>query len=223
MKFFNKTAIAITLSLIGAASSVSALAMATDKTQLHKVKIEIDSDANENANVFVSVNGDATTFDVPSSALNDPEELDKLLADLPDNIREKIIVNLSDIDISGVNSSEGNFRVVVGGEEHKELHLLSKEVTERIIDGEHHIEVLTEGGDTKVVVMEFDKEKLAGGNMHKIIKKMMLPSIINSKHNNVQFIQKGQMTADSLIRMIKHSEFTADDLNKIQQALDAKR
>jgi hypothetical protein len=223
MKFFNKTAIALTLSLIGAASSVSALAMATDKTQIHKVSIEIDRDANESANVFVSVNGDVTTLDVPSSTLNDPEELEKLLADLPDNIREKIIVNLSNIDFSGVNAHEGNFRVVVGGEVHEELHLLSKEVTESIIDGEHHIEVLTNGGDNKVIVMEFDSEELSGGNMHKIIKKMMLPSIINSKHNNVQFIQKGKMTADSLIRMLKHSDFTADDLNKIQQALDAKR
>lgn len=223
MKFFNKTAIALTLSIIGAASSVSALAMATDKTQLHKVSIEIDRDANESANVFVSVNGDVTTLDVPSSALNDPEELEKLLADLPDNIREKIIVNLSDIDLSGVNSHEGNFRVVVGGEGHEKLHLLSKEVTDSIIDGEHHIEVLTDGGDNKVIVMEFDGDELTGGKMRKVIKEMMLPSLMNLKHNNVQFIQKGKMTADSLIRMVNHSEFTADDLNKIQQALDAKR
>jgi hypothetical protein len=52
---------------------------------------------------------------------------------------------------------------------------------------------------------------------------MVLPSIISSKHNNVQFIHKGGMTADSLIRMVKQGKFTADDLNKIQQALDAKR
>jgi hypothetical protein len=223
MKLFNKTAIALTLSLIGAASSVSALAMATDNSQIHKVSIEIDRDANESANVFVSANGDVTTLDVPSSALNNPEELEKLLAELPDNIREKIIVSLSDINLGDVSQHAESFRMVVAGEAHKELHLLSKELTESIIDGEHHIEVMTDDGDNKVIVMEFDGDELTGGKMRKVIKEMMIPSLINSKHNNVQFIQKGQMTADSLIRMVKHSDFTADDLNKIQQALDAKR
>lgn len=218
MKLFNKTAIALTLSLIGAVSSVSALAMATDKTLLHTISIEIDRDSKEDANVFVSVDGDVTTLDVPVSALNDPETLEKLLADLPDDIREKIIVNLSDIKLN-----EENFRVLVAGDGHEKLHLLSKEFTESLTDGEHHIKILAEGGENKVIVMEFDNEELTGGNMHKVIKKMMLPSIINSKHSNVQFIHKGQMTADSLIRMVKHSEFTADELNKIQQALDAKR
>ncbi|NQZ22719.1 MAG: hypothetical protein HRT53_11750 [Colwellia sp.] len=218
MKLFNKTAIALTLSLIGAASSVSALAMATDKTELHKISIEIDSDTHENANVFVSVDGDVTTLDVPTSALNDPQELEIILADLPDNIREKIIVNLTDIKLN-----EGKFRVLVAGAEHEQLHFISKELTESLTDGEHHIKIISEGGGNKVIVMDFDNEELTGGNMHQVIKKMMLPSIINSTHNNVKFIHKGQMTADSLIRMVKHSEFTADELNKIQQALDAKR
>jgi len=218
MKLLNKTAIALTLSIIGAASSVSALAMATEKTQIQKVRIGIDGDSSETANVFVSVDGDVTTLDVPSSALNDSEELEKLFVDLPDNISEKIIATLNKVKIN-----EGNFRVIVDGDGHDKLHVLSQELTESIIDSEHHIEILAEDGEKKVIVMDIDGTDLSDGKMHKVIKEMMLPSIIHSNHKNVKFIQKGKVTADSLIRMIKHSEFTADELNKVQQALDAKR
>jgi len=220
MKLFNKKGIALALSLIGAASSVSALAMVSDKVQLHEIKIEIDGDANESLNVFVNVDGDVTTVDVPVSALNDPIELEKLFADVPENIREKVITNLTH-----ANLHEGNVRVVVEGDAREELHQISKNVSVRHFDDDQRIEIISGDGDreNKVIVMEFDTEGASDGNVHKVMKRIMKPSMISSKHQKVQFIHKGKMTADSLIRMIQHSDFSADELNTIQQALDAKR
>jgi len=223
MKLLNKTAIALALSLIGAASSVSALAMVTDKTEVrerHEVNIEIDGDVNEKLSVVVNVDGDVTTLDVPVSALRNQAELESLLVDLPNKIREKIITNLSHATLH-----EGNVRVVVEGDAREELHWVSKDVLVSNNDGEHRIEVISGDGDreNKVIVMEFDSEGSSEGNVHKVMKRIMNPSMISSKHQKVQFIHKGKMTADSLIRMIQHNEFTADDLNTIQQALDAKR
>jgi hypothetical protein len=218
MKLFNKKAIALALSLIGAASSVSALAMATDKTELHEISLEVDGSANENMNVIVNVDGDVTRVDVPVSTLADPAELETLLADIPGNIREKIIANLTND-----NFHDGDVRVVIEGDEREELHWVSKEVSVSNTDDDHLIEVIREGGQNKVIVMEFDSEGSLDANVHKVMSQVVHPSMISSKHQNVQFIHKGKVTAERLIRMVKHSEFTADELNKIQQALDAKR
>jgi hypothetical protein len=50
MKLFNKTVIALTLSLLGAASSVSALAMVTDNAPREEVEIKVVESTNDNMN-----------------------------------------------------------------------------------------------------------------------------------------------------------------------------
>jgi hypothetical protein len=72
MKLFNKTVIALTLSLLGAADSVSALAMITDNALREEVEIKVVESANDNMNIFVSVDGEVTTKDVSSSVMNNP-------------------------------------------------------------------------------------------------------------------------------------------------------
>jgi hypothetical protein len=206
MKLFNKTAIALTLSLLGAVSSVSALAMATDNIQHQEVEIKVEGDELSNMNVFVSIDDEVTSLDVSSSVMNNPEELRKLLADVPEDIREKLIERLTSLDIQG-----SHFKMVVDGDINQELHILSKD--------DHNIKVMSDDSEKEVIVMEFDNDTFEGELTQKIIEKMIYPS-----HNkNVQVIHQGSMSSDSMIRMIKHSDFTADELNEIQQALDAKR
>jgi len=199
MNLFNKTAIVASLSILGAVSSVSALAIATDNSQLQEVEIIVDGDTNKNMNVFVSVDGEITSADVSLSAMSDPGELRKLLSDVPDDIREKLIESLMN-----ARDDNGHFKVVVDGDVgiNKELHWLSEDDNE----------------ENKVIVMELD-HNLEGGIAQKVIKKIMN----TSHHKNVKVIHHSKMKTDSLMRMIKNSDFTADELNKIQQALDAKR
>ncbi|NQZ88117.1 MAG: hypothetical protein HRT54_11135 [Colwellia sp.] len=199
MKLFNKTAIVASLSILGAVSSVSALAIATDNSQLQEVEIIVDGDRNKNMNVFVSVDGEITSADVSLSAMSDPDELRKLLSDVPDELREKLIESLMN-----AHDDNGHFKVVVDGDVDisQELHWLSEDDNE----------------ENKVIVMELDHH-LEGGIAHKVIKKIMN----SSHHKNVKVIHHSKMITNSLMRMIKNSDFTADELNKIQQALDAKR
>ena len=209
MKLFNKTAIAISLSIVGAVSSVSALAMATDNTQLQEVEIIVDGD--KNMNVFVSVDGEITTADVSASAMSDPEELRKLLVDVPDDIREKLVESLLN-----ARDDNGNLKMVVDGDVgiNQELHWISEHGSE----GEHSIEVIGDNDEKKVIVMEFD-HKFDSDVAQKVIKKIKS----SSRHNNVKAIHHKKIKIDSLMSMIESNDFTADELNKIQQALDAKR
>jgi hypothetical protein len=197
MKLFNKTAIAIVLSLLGAASSVSALAMATDNTKVQVIEIEVDGEVNENMNVFVSVDGEVTNLDLSPAMMKNPEELRELLADVPEEIREKLIANLSREFIH-----DGNFKIIVDGDVNQELHWLSESDNE----ANRNIEVIVDDGSEEEVV-------------HRVIKKVLR----SSHHKNVHAIRQGNISADSLLDMIKQSDYNADELNKIQQALDAKR
>jgi len=211
MKLFNKTAIAVSLSILGALSSVSALAMATDNTLHQEVEVIVDGDTNKNVNVFVSVDGEITTADVSSLAMGDPVELRKLLSDVPDDIREKLIETLMN-----AHDDNGNLKIVLDGDIgiNQKLHWIS----ENDIEGEHSIEVIGDNDENKVIVMEFD-HNLEGNVAQKVFKKM----INSSHHKNVQIIRHSKMITDSLMSMIKNSDFTAEELNLIQQALDAKR
>jgi len=211
MKLFNKTAIAISLSIVGAVSSVSALAMATDKTPLQEVEIIVDGDTNKNMNVFVSVDGEVTTADVSPLAMSDPEELRKLFIDVPDDIREKLIESLLN-----ARDDNGNLKVVVDGDIgiNQELHWISEHNNE----GGHSIEVMGDNDEKKVIVMEFD-HKFDSDVAQKVIKKIKN----SSRHKNVKVIHHRKVKIDSLMTMIESNDFTADELNKIQQALDAKR
>jgi len=213
MKLFNKTAIALVLSLLGAASSVSALAMATDNTVRQEVEVKIDENSNENMNVFVSVDGEITTVDVSPSAMKSPEELRELLVDVPENIREKLIESLLSEKIHN-----NNLKMVIDGEGdiHQELYWLSN--AEKLVD--HNIEVT---GENRVIVRAFDDNNSGINVAQKVIKHMKHRSVEPSHLRNFQVIHQGNMSADSIMRMIKRSDFTADELNEIQQALDAKR
>lgn len=206
MKSFNKTIIALTLSLLGAVSSVSALAITSDNNSRQEVEITVDGDKNNNMSVFVSVDGEITNADVSASAINNPEELRKLLVDVPQEIREKLIERLT-----SAMDDNGNFRMVVDADINQKLHVIS--------DSDHDIEVIGDNGENKVFVMKFDGDKSQIDLSQKVIEKMMKPS----HHKNVQVIHQGNMSAKSLLRMIKHSDFTADELNEIQQVLDTKR
>ena len=216
MKLFNKTVIALTLSLLGAASSVSALAMVTDNAPREEVEIKVVESTNDKMNIFVSVDGEVTTKDVSSSVMKNPEALRELLVDVPDNIREKLIESLT-----SQNIHNDNYKVIIDGDGdiHQELHWLSKSDNE--VD--HNIKVISDNSDSKVIVMEFDENDLKGNIAQKVIKQMIHTTGESSHDRSVQVIHQGNMSAETIMRMIKHSNFTADDLNEIQQVLDTKR
>mgnify|MGYP000409083407 FL=1 len=213
MKLFNKTAIALTLSLLGAASSASAITMTTDNTLHEEIKIKVVDNKNDKMNVFVSVDGKITTVDASPSVMNNPEELRELLVDVPEDIRDKLIESLI-----SKNIHHDNLEIDIGveGDINQELHWLSKGENEV----NHNIEAT---GENRVIVMKIDDSNSENRVVQKVVKQMLHTSVKPSNLRNLQIVHQGNMTAESIISMIRRTDFTADELNAIQQVLDVKR
>ena len=180
---------------------MSAIAMATDDglaekhVEIHEIKVEVNK--GEDTNVFININGELTEFSMDEADLTDKDKLAAALSDVPEELREKLIASLSNIHM-------GEKHVIVD------------------IDGENFGETLnwvSDSGGERVVVMEFDHDDIdADGISHKVMKQLLHkvgPHVMKFKH--------GKITADSVIKMLSRSDFSVDELNEIQTALDAKR
>lgn len=185
MKKIKQVPMALALSLLGASLSLSAHSYAKGYDNTAEVKeihtIEVEVEESSEAKIFIDINGDAMKFDVPKEALNDPAQLEQLLADVPPEAKDKLMQSLSSLSLST-----------------------------------DHLNV--DESDQKVFIIDIENEHgehLSGDMKHKIIKKFA--------HENL-FVQKGgKVGADSIIHMLSRGEYSAEELNKIQKALDSKR
>lgn len=193
-KKVNKIAAAIVLSLGGAISSMSALAMATDNNIHTKVReISIEAEQGKNVKLFVDNNGEMVIVSIPHSALSDESQLTEYLQDIPEDLREKLLKELSNLGdnlyvMSNENGSGEEMRWVTSGDSENVI------IIER--DGDHDIDI------EKHIIKEF---------------------VADGEHQVFKFSHGGEMKASAIVSMLEHGKFSAEELNKIQQALDAKR
>jgi len=198
MKAFRKTALAVAFSLIGVVSSVSALAMATNEQNnvVETHEIEVIADDSDTVKIFASNDGDVTNVSLPKSALQDKEQLAAALVDVPEDLREKLLHSLGNINFDD--------NVI------------------KIIKAEGHDNAMSWSSDSdseQVFVIELDDDNSNTEIVSQMIKKFShgdVEKVIEFKHG-------AGMSVDSVIRLLKYGKYSVDDLNKIQQALDAKR
>jgi len=201
MKNFKKTALALLLSITGASLSMSALALTSDT--VHKEhRIEISADSDKEAHVFVVSDGEKYDVTIPSGDWQDKSQLEEHLSALPDDIRSKVIEQLSSIHLDakmikiGSGSNSSVFSFADGDHENVIVMDIEKVVEEALDDSEAAlihakkvIQKLNHDGDAKVFKFKFD----------------------------------GSGKADAISKMLAHGKFTQEELDKIQQALDEKR
>jgi len=197
MKLFNKTSLALALSLVGAASTVSALAMTTtpDKKVHH---INIAADDNRDAHIMVSIDGQMTKLSVSKEALNNKELLAEELANEPEDIREKLTSALNGLHL---NSRDIFFKhhQVDDNADAQRVVIMSKG------DGAHHEGTRHDKVITKVI------NGLSGLHLDSL------------NDHSLKFVSDGKVAADSIVSLLSHGKYSADELDKIQQALDSKR
>ncbi|MEW6992547.1 hypothetical protein AADZ91_17920 [Colwelliaceae bacterium 6441] len=193
---FNKTSLALGFSLLGAISSMSAIAMASDvKHQVHE--IEVIAKDSDDVKVFVSVDGDVTDLNFPKSTLEDKAQLENALADVPEEIREKLLKTLSAIH------HDGDVMKI-------EMHGDSTDHSSWVSDNEQVFVIHAGDENTSDIAQKvITKFKHGDGDVS-------LNKVFKFKHG-------GKLGADGVIRLLNHGKFSADDLDKIQQALDKKR
>jgi len=200
MNKLKKLPLALALAVLGTTSSLSALAMKADQEPVVKeIKIEIEKDNAKGASIFVVADGESTAVDISPDTLNDKEALAEALSELPDETKDKVLQALDglSLDAKHIKVHSGDHKVLEWNGSMENEHVIVMD-----IDGEL-------GDDS-------DKEKL-----HQVIKRVI------KGHGSDGFAYKfkhgGKLSADSLIRLLEHGKFSQDDLDKIQQALDAKR
>lgn len=198
MKFFNKTSLALALSFLGAASTMSALAMTTEPSkQIHEITIEADD--NPNANIMISIDGEVTNLTVSREALHNKELLAEELANEPGDIREKLLSALSGLHINS-----------------EQIHVKHHQVADNI--DEQRVVIMTMDDD-----LHHDDSRYDKSTMMKVVKDMSKLHIDASKSHSFEFVTDGKVAADSIVRLLSHGEYSADELDKIQQAIDEKR
>ena len=193
-KKMTKITAAIILSLGGAISSMSALAMATDNDIRKEVhEISIEAEHGKNVQLFVDNNGEMVNVSIPHDALADELQLSEYLQDVPENVREKLLKELANLS--------------------NNLHIISKQ-------GGHGEEMrwVSKGDSENVIIIERDSDHDVDIEKH-IIKEF----VADGEHKVFKFKHGGEMKASAIVSMLEHGKFSSEELNKIQQALDAKR
>lgn len=197
MKTSTKTLLAAAISgylaLIGTVSATNVLP--------HKL-IEVRSDSNKN--VVINVDGQTVTL-TPEELEND-DLLELRLSKFDDQTRETLMQTIEGtrhmFTGEGMFTRDGHFDLskIKGAKEHKMIMVNGGDgeiIKEMFIDDEN-VDVIVEGDEDKVI--------------HKQI-------IIGSHGEHATLTGH----TDVIVKMIERGEFSQDDLNKIQMALDTKR
>ena len=176
-----------------------ALASDTEK-HVQEVIIEAHDDRDSSSvNIFVDVDGEITNVTIPKEALGDKDKLAEALADVPDDLRDKLISDLENINMG-------------------KLHKDTAQVHVKHHDGDHEkLNWVSDSGAQKVIIMEIDDED---GDHQQMVHKVVKGS---ADHKFIEFKHDGKVGAESIIKLLSHGEYSPAELNQIQKALDAKR
>lgn len=186
--------LSLVLAAAGAFASLTALAAVTDENvKIHELEIEADSE--KGAHIIVMAD-DGTKLEKKMSfaELEDKDNLKALLVDLPEEEQQKILAALDKVQL-GMNE------VVIhkaGDDTHAKRVMVMNFDSDAEFDSD--IEIIE---DKQVKVL---KKILRAGGDHKVIE-----------------IHKQGAGLDAVLHLLKKGEFDADQLDKIQQALDKKR
>ncbi|QDP01216.1 hypothetical protein [Thalassotalea sp. PS06] len=183
------------------ALAMSPALQATETKEIEQ-EIEIIKEKGSDANVTVSENGNTTTLKLSDEALKDKAVLEQELADLPQETREVVMKAL------------GKVAMVGNGDGHV-LHIESEH-------GEEAFEWVSEGdGANKVIVVDTISETHGEDHDVKIIKKVVHA---DSEGGPVFISANGEGgAAKAIVHLLKKAELSPEELDQIQQALDAKR
>lgn len=155
--------------------------------------IEIKADRDQEVNIVINNDGVSETLDFTAEELNDRQLLEQKLAHLDDDTRDTLMQTLETVKL---------------------------DVGAGLIEGKHEnkVVVMHKGAGELVKILhgsDVDLEyEIGEGSDHQVIRK----HVVIGNHEGVL---KGHTGA--LVDLIKKGEFSQDELDEIQAAIDAKR
>jgi len=160
-------------------------------------RVMIHTTEGANATISVNIDGKETKVELLKEALHDKDKLAEALKDIPEDVREKLITTMTQLHVAK-------------GDVAMQLHRIEVEEESDWVsnDGQKHI----------IVKIDSDSDV----DFTKIIMKEDLHAA-DSGHEKIMIKHGSTLGADSIIRLLSHADLSAEDLDKIQAALDAKR
>jgi hypothetical protein len=198
-KFFGESKMNLLTKNLLAGAIVGSLALTgaviADEGVKHKI-IEIKAVKGENVNVMVEASGSSQTVIISDDELADSDLLEAKLASLDDETRETVLQALKDLQ---------NVSVSVGLDSAEFMH-----------GGKHRVMVVNKG-DGHLVKMAGDNDieiEIEGDEKHIMRRHIVIGDDIHEALTG---------HTDVIARLIERGEFSQEELDKIQAAVDAKR
>ncbi|QBY05893.1 hypothetical protein E2K93_16660 [Thalassotalea sp. HSM 43] len=185
---------AASLGLLASVTSVNALA----ETVEQDVNVEIVAGEDANADVTIIKDGQKTQLQLPKEALHDQEQLKAAIADLPEETQATIL------------EAMGGMRMIHADHDGKVI-VVDKTKVKTLSDSEELEWVSEDGKHKKIMVIQ-------GSDVgHHMVK-----NVDSESHVFVHSDEEGGH-AKAIVMMLNKGKFTPEQLDQIQQALDAKR
>lgn len=195
MKIFTKHMLAGLL--VGSVALVGAVTADDHVTDVRHKVIKINADTQNDVKIMVDEAGSSDVVVFKLDELNDQAVIDEKLAHLDEQTRETVLNALQGVKHIG----SANFdHTGLLGDIKKKVMVLHK--------GEGHVAMAHADAD---VDFEFEVSDEDGGKTYR------KHIILGDEHH----VLKGHTSA--IVRMIEKGEFSQDELDEIQAALDAKR
>lgn len=195
MKVFKKTVIA---SLVLGCLSIAGLSVADEDD--HKV-IEVKAIKHKNVQVMVEDNGEQNVIVISDEEMADEYLLEEKLRELDDDTRETVLQAIEGTKHMFVKPGLG---LSLGDMAHKKVFVVN--------GGEGEVVHSYTSGD---MAYEFDFASSEDQDGKTVLKRHI---IIGGESDKVL---KGH--TDAIVKLIERGEFTQDELDKIQLAIDVKR
>jgi len=183
------------LASVGYANIGTSYAATDHDVIIKEFKVEVDADSEKGAHIMINSDGDHKVVKLDTAVLSDPQQLEDALSDLPSDIKDTVMKALSKIDIEG----DGNSYAFAFSDKDGEVKALDEEQT---------------------FIIKLDKDS-DSDEVSKVIRKFAFGG--KDGEQVFEFKQGGGISKETIIGLLKNGEFSADELDLIQQALDSKR
>jgi hypothetical protein len=166
----------------------------------HMMKIEVNKEAGSSTVVNVETDGYAQVFEFSEAEMADPELVAERLSGLDETV-QKAVANA----LSGIYFAHSNTIVI-----------------------DSDIDVDVEGEDQVVVIKHVDVQGernvvIDSNNLHNVIKQKVSQHFIFDSGEGVEIHHDSAHAAKMIQKLLERADLTADEIDQIQQSLDAKR
>ena len=178
--------------------------------EVRMMKIELKKELGEGTTLNLNQGGDTQVFEFTEEELQDKDLVNARLEGLDEDTKNAVLNALN-----GIHMDDNNLMFIDEEVHNKDGNKFVFISTDELVDGDepHKVLINMQGSAGSNGVHKVFKQKGANGFAYKF----------GNGDNKIMLHKDSNHAADVIQKLLEHSELTADQVDLIQQALDAKR